>query len=444
MGKRAKAVILGIFMLSPTPDVIGAEQPEKPTFVEYLRASAVPPTVIDGFLRGPSWARFDPELGYILGNSLPTDGIDGSATISTARPDGARTAFMYVGRPCRINTYGDSFTQCHQVSDGETWQEYLAAHLGEPIRNFGMGGYGAYQSYRRMAREERTDHGAKYLIFYIWGDDHIRSLLRCRHAIIYPKWDDQGGRMFHNNFWPNLEMDPDSGQFVEKENLLPSPESLHRMCDPDWMVEHLKDDLALQLFALKLGYVRDLDRKAMDKLSARLDYPMNWGDAASLRSQAGGLLDRYSLRATRLVLEKARRFADENGKELMVVLFDPFRTMDQMRRGERRYDQEIVDYLAAEGFNVFDMNEVHLRDFRRSRMPYGDYLKQFFIGHYNPRGNHFFAYSMKGKVVEWLDPKPITYRHVDANSIDFRGYLPGRPDGGREADTGPSKGTKRP
>ena len=107
-------------------------EPPKPTFVEYLRASAVPRSVIDGFLRGPSWARFDPELGYVLGNFLPTDGIDGSATISTVRPDGARTSFMYADRKCRINTYGDSFTQCHQVSDGETWQEYLAAHLGEP------------------------------------------------------------------------------------------------------------------------------------------------------------------------------------------------------------------------------------------------------------------------------------------------------------------------
>jgi hypothetical protein len=425
MSHRARAVVLGIFMLLPALNRAGAEGPGKPTFVEYLRASAVPPDVIDGFLRGPSWARFDPELGYVLGNYLPTDGIDGSATISTSRPDGARTSFMYAGRPCRINTYGDSFTQCHQVSDGETWQEYLAAHLGEPVRNFGMGGYGAYQAYRRMAREEKTAHGAKYLIFYIWGDDHIRSLLRCRHAIIYPKWDDKGGRMFHNNFWPNLEMDLDTGRLVERENLLPTPESLRRMSDPEWMVEHLKDDLALQLFAFKMGYIRDLDRGMIDRLAARLDYPMDWDDQASLRSQAGGLLDRYSFRATKLVLEKARTFADENGKKLLVVLFDPYRAMAEMQRSERRYDREVVDYLTAGKFNVFDMNEVHLQDFRRSNLAYGDYLKQFLIGHYNPRGNHFFAYSIKGQVVEWLDPKPITYREPDPNSVDFRGYLQG-------------------
>ena len=27
------------------------------------------------------------------------------------------------------------------MNDGETWQEYLAAHLREPIRNYGVGGY---------------------------------------------------------------------------------------------------------------------------------------------------------------------------------------------------------------------------------------------------------------------------------------------------------------
>jgi hypothetical protein len=70
--------------------------------------------------------------GVPLGRYLPKDGIDGSWTISTAQDNGQRTSWMYNDRPSRINTYGNSFTQCHQVSDGETWQEYLAAHLGEP------------------------------------------------------------------------------------------------------------------------------------------------------------------------------------------------------------------------------------------------------------------------------------------------------------------------
>src|SRR5262249_41017712 len=118
----------------------------------------------------------------------------------------------------------------------------------------------------------------------------------------------------------------------------------------------------------------------------------------------------------------------------------------QMRDGTKRYDQEIVDYLAVEKFNVFDMNEVQLNDYRRSHLPYDDYMKQYFIGHYNPRGNHFFAYAIKGKVVEWLDPKPITYRRSDPDSLDFRSYLRGRSGGGLRTGTGAGSSTapKRP
>lgn len=61
----------------------GAETVTKPTFEEYVRASAVPREVIDRFLEGPSWAHVDPELGYTPGDYPPRDGIDRSATIST-------------------------------------------------------------------------------------------------------------------------------------------------------------------------------------------------------------------------------------------------------------------------------------------------------------------------------------------------------------------------
>lgn len=415
----ALALLAGLIL----PQALAAEAPKPMTFDQYLKESVVPKEVITRFLQGPSWARFDPELGYILGNYLPQDGLDHSATLSTVQTNGARTSFMYAGRPCRINTYGDSFTQCHQVSDGETWQEYLAGHLGEPVRNFGMGGYGVYQAYRRLIREEQTDHGAEYLIFYIWGDDHVRSLFRCRHADIYRRWDDLGGRMFHNNFWPNLEMNLQSGDWVEKENLLPTPDSLAHMTDPDWMAEHLKNDLALQLSVFKAGYIRDMDRDRINKLAARLDFSFDWSRESALGTQAGALLDRYSLRATRFILDKVRTFANQNRKKLLVVLFDPYRAMAELQRSGPRYDQEIVDFLVREKFTYFDMNEVHLRDFQKYRIPFEEYRKQYFIGHYSPRGNHFFAYSIKDKIVEWLDPKPVTYQKRDPETIDFKGYL---------------------
>jgi hypothetical protein len=238
-----------------------------------------------------------------------------------------------------------------------------------------MGGYGVYQAYRRMVREESTDHGADYLILYIWGDDHIRSLLRCRHAITYRFWNPQGGRAFHGNFWPNLEMDLTTGRFVEKNNLLSTRELLYQMTDPQRMVDLLKDDLALQLYAFSSGYIRDLDHEPIGKLAARLEFPIDWSRESELPRQARGLLDRYSLRATQYILEKSREFAKQNGKKLLVVLFDPYRAMAEMHRSGTRYDQPIVDFLILEKFNYFDMNEVHLRDFKKFNLPYEEYLK---------------------------------------------------------------------
>jgi hypothetical protein len=412
--------------VAPFVGNVGAQETQaKLTFEQFLKQSAVSREVIDRFLRGPSWAQFDPELGYRLWNYMPSDGMDGSATISTVQANGARTSFMYAGKECRINTYGDSFTQCHQVSDGETWQEYLAAHLGEPIRNFGMGGYGVYQAYRRMLREERTEHGAEYLIFYIYGDDHIRSLLRSRHAMTASFWNDQGGSMFHGNFWPHLEMDLETGRFVEKENLLATPSALYGMTDPQFMVDHLQDDLALQLYAYTSGYIRDLDQERTRKLAARLNYHLDLSQESARQQQVGDLLDRYSLGATQFILEKVREFSRQNKKKLLVVLFDPYRAMADMQKGGARYDQEVVDYLGKEKFDYFDMNEVHLRDFKNYSVSFDAYMKLYFIGHYNPHGSHFFAYSIKGTVVKWLDPKPITYRNPKPESIDFKGYLSG-------------------
>jgi len=393
------------------------------SFEQYLRQSAISKDVIRTFLEENTWAQFDPELGYILGHYMPRDGIARSATISTSQPNGQRTSFMYADRPCRINTYGNSFTQCHQVSDGETWQEYLAAHLGEPIRNFGMGGYGVYQAYRRMVREEKRGHGAEYVILYIWGDDHTRSLLRCRHASFYRSWNHYGGKMFHNNFWAHLEMDLETGKWVEKENLLSTRESLYKMTDSDWMYENLKDDLVLQMYVFARGYITDIDMEAVAGLAERLGVKPA-SQPENVRGYVRSVLDKYSLAATKYILGQAREFVDKNEKKLLVVLFDPGRVLPSLVEGKGRYDQEIVDFLRESGQLYFDMNVVHVEDFKCFNLSYGEYRRRYFIGHYNPSGNHFFAFAIKDTIVNWLDPRPITYRAGAESMIDFEDYLP--------------------
>ena len=294
-----------IFLLLVTSIASSQMNKANISFEEYLRSNIASKTEIDVFLNGTSWAQFDPDVGYILGNYIPPDGMDSSSTISTVQPNGARTAFMYKDKFCRINTYGNSFTQCHQVSDGETWQEYLAAHLGEPVRNFGMGGFGVYQAFTRMVREESTEYGAEYVILYIWGNDHIRSLLRCRYMLI-TKWihrqnSKEGiGTMFHGNFWSNIEMDLKTGQLVENKSLLSTPQSLYKMTDPDWMVDNLKDDLALQMALYARKKIKDIDTQKIKELSNYLNYDLQNQEIA--RKSVSKLLDKYSFAATKYIL----------------------------------------------------------------------------------------------------------------------------------------------
>ena len=400
---------------------------DKKSFAQYIKESVPTRKEIDVFLNDMSWAQFDQDVGYILGNYIPHDGINNSSTISTVQSNGARTSFMYKTKPCRINTYGNSFTQCHQVNDGETWQEYLAAHFGEPIRNFGVGGFGVYQAYRRMIREGKTNHSAEYIILYIWGDDHIRSLLRCRY-IQTKKWNQQAkllegiGRMFHGNFWSHIEIDLETGKLIEMENPLSTPQSLYKMTDPDWMFEALKDDLAMQMYLYKNKQISDIAIQPLKALSKHLKCPADLS-AENLHSSVTRLLDEYSFEATKYILNKSRSFASENNKKLMVIIFDPYRVTKDLLRKEARYDQEIADFLKENNFNYIDMNLLHVEDFKNFNLCADGYFKRYFIGHYSPVGNHFFAYSIKDRIVEWLDPKPITYQDSKQKNINFKGYL---------------------
>ena len=399
---------------------------QKQSFREYVRDTVPTRKEIDVFLNDLSWARFDKDVGYVLGNYMPRDGLDRSSTISTIRSNGARTSFIYKDKPCRINTYGNSFTACNQVNDGETWQEYLAGHLGEPVRNFGMGGFGVYQAYRRMIREEETDHDAGYVILYIWGDDHIRSLLRCRYMLT-KGWNQNTnrtegtGKMFHGNFWANVEIDLETGKLVEKENMLPTRQSLYKMTDPDWMYEALKDDLALKMYLYKNNQIREVAAEPLKTLSRHLKCPVDLG--GNLRSSVATLLDTYSFAATKYILNEAREFTSARDKKLMVIIFDPYRVTRQLLSGGARYDREIVEFLDKSDFKYIDMNLEHIEDFKSFNLTADDYFKRYFIGHYSPAGNHFFAYSIKDRIVDWLDPKPITYEGSSRRMMKFDGYL---------------------
>jgi hypothetical protein len=200
---------------------------------EFLDSILYTRQEVDDWFVGKAYtlAKYDSDVGYLYNDYKRLDALDGSYSIYDYEDDkhDVRRIIMYADKSCRINTYGDSFTNCAQVNDGETWQEFLAAHLCEPARNYGIGGYSVYLAYLRMLREEKNTPG-KYIIFNIFESDHQRNLY---------SWQNIAGlgnrKISIQPTMPYVEANPATGLFVEHPNPCPTRESVYNLCDPEWV-----------------------------------------------------------------------------------------------------------------------------------------------------------------------------------------------------------------
>jgi hypothetical protein len=380
---------------------------------EFLSDSVVRREDVDQFLDPdqPKWARFDSELGYVPHPSRVPDGVDGAVSTYRYGAYGERLTINYADRPCRVNSYGDSFTQCHQVSDGETWQEYLAAHLEEPIRNFGVGGYGVYQAGLRLSRTESTDAAAEYVLFNIYLDDHFRNLDAFRMLRVGKGWWDanrsHGTSMFHANPWRHVRFDG-SGALVDRPNACPTEESLYQLCDRDFLLDTFADDLVVHLLVgRRAGRFDFLDRYA-DTAHA-LGVPLDNGTEESVRRSAEEFYDRCAFGSSILVLERIRDELSAQGKKLLVLLSYPGEDVADACRGKPRRDAAFVRQLGEAGFDYVDSLAAHVADYADFSVAANAYVDRSYNGHYTPAGNHCFAFFVKPDIVRWLQPPPPAY-----------------------------------
>jgi hypothetical protein len=84
-----------------------------------------------------------------------------------------------------------------------------------------------------------------------------------------------------------------------------------------------------------------------------------------MQIQVAALFNRYGQRPTLYILEKARDFAREHNKRLLVVLnfTTPFEEKPE------RDDQEILDYLAKEKFDYVEISIKRFGTSFRKRRP---------------------------------------------------------------------------
>ena len=380
---------------------------------EYLKSIVFTKEEVDNWFSGVAFLfpflRYDSELGYLLRSASFKDGVD--LSMSTYNYDdhglGPRRMMAYANNRCRINTYGNSFTMCQQVSDGETWQEVLAAHLGEPIRNFGIGGYSVYQAYLRMKREEMKTP-AEYIVFNIYDDDHYRSLASWRGGRAEIEHD---ASSIYSTL-PYVKVNPATGEFIECKNPCSTPESFYNLCNADWVYETFKDDFKLKIKWAQVNVEKGTPEEsysAITNLARTHGIETRVDSVEKMIEVLDALYTKAAIFSSMRIVEKIEEFVSTNDKKVLYVLSFSSANIAKTIEDGYRFDQKFVDFLQRKGVLYIDLMEAHMAEYTQFKIGVKDYLKRYYIGHYNPLGNFFSAFAVKDKLVEMLKPKPTAY-----------------------------------
>ncbi len=411
--KKSSKITLGIctafhMYLPVVPDEI-VQKNEIIDERKYLNEILYTQQEVDAWLAGKAFpfSKYHSEFGWLLNNAFFKDGIDNSISAYTYEgEDGERILSNYSEKLCRINTYGDSFTQCHQVSDHETWQEVLAAHIQEPIRNFGIGGWSVYQAYLRMLKEEKRKP-AKYIIFNIYEDDHKRNLDAWRNIRVrkHPQHIEAP--------LPHVKVNLKENNIIECKNPCPTPESLYNLCDLDEAYKIFKDDFVLKIMvAHKNSKMKNTNQSYSNLMELIKTHGIitNIDNSETISEKTESFHTKAAIFSTKKIIEKIEEYAKQHNKKVLYVLSFSGKSIAKYINEKTRFDNEIIDFMRRINLFYVDLMEEHTKDFLQYRLDIKDYINKYFIGHYNPRGNFFCAYAIKDKMIEILDPKPFPYR----------------------------------
>jgi len=329
------------------------------------------------------FAKYDGELGYLHIDRDFREGLDQSICRYRYDKLDARQMHAYATKPCRINTYGDSFTSCEQVSDAETWQEFLAGHLCEPVRNYGIGGYSVYQAYLRMKREEKRAP-AKTIVFNIFDDDHVRNILG------WQRFKFGVNNIAMNPTVPHVRVNLRTGMIADRGNACPTPESMYELTKFDSVWKMFNDDPVLN---------NRIDRQIRRDAGKPVP-PTDYDDERLMHE---------GITATKRIVDRIEKYARQNNKKILYVLSYGGYIVEQFINQKKRFDQPLVDYLKKRKLPFVDVLQAHADDFAQFKVSSRQYTKRFFVGHYNPIGNHFCAFAIKDALVKILQPKPAAY-----------------------------------
>lgn len=408
--KTSAAAVSTLLLPGRIPSALAQTSPLAPEATAYLESIAPTAQRVkqfteimsaeDSIRRSNGWT-YDSTLGWIHCPAVHPNGVDGSKTYYSYEPDGARKVIHHTDQSCRIHAYGNSFTHCDQVSDGETWEEYLAAHLREPIRNYGVGGFSVYQAYRRMQIVE-ANRSAEYIILNIFEDDHYRNLDAWRSIRV-------GAGSSCGFTLPHLRVNLEKDRCEPVENLLATRNSVAHLRDASYRAQTFGNDPILKLkMALKAR--NSINQDTVRNIATEFGYPETQLPDAPAAIQIRKIHTEAALFATSKIIEWTEDYAQQHGKKLMLLLSFGRGRMKEALTGKPLFDQTLITELSRKTYPVIDLRDAFGEAYRSFKGSADEFLAPHYNGHHTPRGNFFTAWAIKGQIVRWLNPAPAPYR----------------------------------
>jgi hypothetical protein len=120
---------------------------------------------------------FDPELGWDVkaGERKRSRDIAGGRWSAHYDRHGRRRNLVKGGH-ASVATFGDSFVHGSEVNDHETWQSELEDLIEADVHNYGVPGYGLFQTILKLERIGRRDGLPKVTIIGVYEDALDRSV----------------------------------------------------------------------------------------------------------------------------------------------------------------------------------------------------------------------------------------------------------------------------
>lgn len=408
--QSAGALALAALGGRSAPSILAADDRGRSPISEYLQSIAPTAERVNQFTeimtpgesvkRSNGWT-YDSDLGWLHCPAIHTNGVDGSKTFYSYEPDGARRGVQFSDQPCRIHAFGNSFTHCDQVSDGETWEEYLATHLREPIRNYGVGGFSVYQAYQRMRLVE-SQRAADYLILNIYEDDHFRNLDAWRSIRV-------GSGSSCGFTLPHLRVNLAANRCEPVDNLLPDRSEVGRLRNASFRETAFAEDPILRI-RMATRASRAIGEDTVKAVAESVGFPETDLPDGPPEFQIRKIHTEASLFATAKVIEWTEEFAQRGHQKLMILLSFGRRRMKEALSAQPLFDQTLLDRLAGKPYPVIDLRHAFAEAYRSYQGGLDAFLAPYYIGHHTPRGNYFTAWAIKDDLVKWLDPSPLPYQ----------------------------------